>query len=80
MGHAFQLCALDHPDKCTERRTVYDIHSTTAISTATAEKQQAFKDQVDDFMRNFGNMLVIFLEQSSRVITTGTEPLVFGDM
>ena len=28
----------------------------------------------------FGNMLVIFLEQSSRVITTGTEPLVFGDV
>ena len=25
-------------------------------------------------------MLVIFLEQSSRVITTGTEPLVFGDV
>ena len=25
-------------------------------------------------------MLVIFLEQSSKVITSGTEPLVFGDV
>ena len=52
MGHAFQLCALDHPNECNEMRTVCDIHSATAISTATAEKQQAFKDQLDDFMRN----------------------------
>ena len=63
MNHAFQSCNSDHNEECTKFRTVYDIHTrmSAAIATSPANKQQGYKDNLEEFLKTFWDYIAHIL-------------------